>query len=541
MKRRLLPAAAAAMLAAVAAPGARASSSATGLTPTPTQPGTSSNFTLVGSNDLFARGMNAAPAVYNTTVGGQPKTYVYIGSRTDGSPQHPHPGILIIDSTNPASPVVVGEIGPPNAGNVGETTRELRVWPQKGLLIVLNFGCSALIHACGSTADVTSGAPFNVAGNQVASPTALPTYRFYDIGANPTNPALVRTYVVRAPDSGGVLRTLTPHEFFLWVDPNAPSARALLFMSTPTSSAGRPNLVVSDISTVPTATPTVAATWIGTNEFSSADRATFDVRLHSIGVSADGSRTYLAFLGGGYMALDTSAVAEGTGSTITSLTAAGSLKWGDPGAHSAVKIPGAHTVNGVPGRTLVLTTDEVYGDLLDPITDFAHGCPWGWVRIVDTTEPAPPTIVGTYKIPENDPAFCGSAAGGDPLNTYFTSFSAHNPTALHRLAFVTWHSGGLQAIDLTNPTNPRQAGFFVASPLPLVATEDPALSSGNQKVVAWSYPILNSQNGQTYIYIVDVRNGLQILQYTGVNAADVGAISFLEGNSNLGSMAVIGG
>jgi hypothetical protein len=537
MTRRFLRTAAALMLVALVIQGAAASN----LTSTPTQPGTSSNFTLIGSNDLFARGMNAAPALYNTVVDGMAKTFVYIGNRTDGAPHHLHSGVLIVDSTNPASPSVVGEIGPPNAGNLGETTREVRVWPQKGLLIVLTFGCSAILHACPSTADATSGAPFNVAGNPVPSPTVLPRYRFYDIGANPTNPPLVRTYVVQANDAGNVLRTLTPHEFYLWVDPDAPSSRALLFMTTPSSTDGRPNLVVSDISNVQTATPTVAATWIGTNEFSSADRTNFDVRLHSIGVTADGSRTYLAFLGGGYMALDTSAVANGTGTTITSLTPAGSLKWGDPGAHSAIKIPGTHTVNGVPGRTLVLMTDEVYGDAVDAITGSDHGCPWGWVRILDTTNPGAPTIVGTYKIPENDPAFCASSDGQNPLNTYFTSFSAHNPTALNRLAFVTWHSGGLQAIDLTDPTNPTQAGFYVTTPLPLVGTEDPALSSGNQKVVAWSYPILNSQNGQTYIYIVDVRNGLQIFRYEGVNAADVDAISFLEGNSNLGSMAGIGG
>src|ERR687892_301778 len=69
-------------------------------------PGTSANFTLVGHNDLFGRGMNAAPAMYDH--------YIYVGNRTDGSSrcgfgdprreatgldscEHPHPGILIVD------------------------------------------------------------------------------------------------------------------------------------------------------------------------------------------------------------------------------------------------------------------------------------------------------------------------------------------------------------------------------------------------------------------------------------------------------------
>src|SRR5215813_7073038 len=40
-------------------------------------PGTSSNFTLVGHDPLFNRGMNAALAIYGH--------YVYVGNRTDGS------------------------------------------------------------------------------------------------------------------------------------------------------------------------------------------------------------------------------------------------------------------------------------------------------------------------------------------------------------------------------------------------------------------------------------------------------------------------
>jgi hypothetical protein len=46
----------------------------------------------------------------------------------------------------------------------------------------------------------------------------------------------------------------------------------------------------------------------------------------------------------------------------------------------------------------------------------------------------------------------------------------------------------------------------------------------------WSYPII--QNG--LIYVIDIRNGLYILQYTGPRSADIASIGFLEGNSNLG-------
>src|SRR5258706_2541055 len=110
----------------------------------------SSNFQLVGHDPLFSRGMNSAPAIYGN--------YLYVGNRTDASDEcvpatgvpdpsvtgcpHAHPGVLVVNIADAANPHVVGEIGPPFEGNVRETSRELRVWPQQQLLIVQNMRCS---------------------------------------------------------------------------------------------------------------------------------------------------------------------------------------------------------------------------------------------------------------------------------------------------------------------------------------------------------------------------------------------------------------
>jgi len=50
------------------------------------------------------------------------------------------------------------------------------------------------------------------------------------------------------------------------------------------------------------------------------------------------------------------------------------------------------------------------------------------------------------------------------------------------------------------------------------------------KVVMWSYPIIKDG----LIYVVDIRNVLYVLRYTGPGAEEVAAVTFLEGNSNLG-------
>ncbi len=158
--------------------------------------GSQGSFELVGHNRLLDRGMNAAIALHGD--------YAYIGNRSDGS--HPNGGVLVVDISNPADPQVVHEIGPPEEGNVGETSRELRVWPEQELLIILNFRCGAS-RAC------------------VSNPSISSTIKFYDIsGPSASRPSLVATYL----PSGN------PHEFFLWADPFVPG-RALLYMSTPST------------------------------------------------------------------------------------------------------------------------------------------------------------------------------------------------------------------------------------------------------------------------------------------------------------------
>jgi hypothetical protein len=135
-----------------------------------------------------------------------------------------------------------------------------------------------------------------------------------------------------------------------------------------------------------------------------------------------------------------------------------------------------------------------------------------------------------FRLAENQPLLCST------FNPPRTSYSAHNPTLTPSIAFSTWHSGGFQAMDITNPTNVTQLAEFKPEPLPMVGMEDPRLSSDeildrtDEKVVMWSYPVI--QDG--LIYTVDLRNGLYILKYHGPYSHEVDEISFLEGNSNQG-------
>jgi hypothetical protein len=256
-----------------------------------------------------------------------------------------------------------------------------------------------------------------------------------------------------------------------------------------------------------------------------------DLDLHSMTPSINGARTYLAYLRGGFGVLDTSTVAAnrvpaGTVESLNDdlLTTVPFPTWGTGphcDGHTAAGCAESHSAVPLPGRPFALTIDEVYGTFTVP----SFGWPWGWARTWNVGHPRRPLMVGEYKIVQNTEAYTPA-----PGENEFNSYSSHNPTPTRNIVLDSWHSGGLQAIDVSDPAAPAQAGWFSPAPLAAVATEDPALSAGPNKVVMWSFPIVKDG----LIYVVDIRNGLYVLRYTGPYADEIAGLDFLEGNSNLG-------
>ena len=443
---------------------------------------------LVGHEPLFDRGMNAAIAVHGD--------YAYIGSRTDGGHEDmPHGGVVIVDVSDPSNPQA---LGPPFDARAGESSRELRVWRSQDMLIVLNTNCGVgdSLHHC--------------------TQPSISNFRFYDIsGANATDPQFLYQLDVDT------------HEFFLWQDPND-AGRALLFggnaSSTCGTRGGSPScpLAVWDISPLADGQPPVTL-YSGAHGYTRFPAAPAPVQkpaggLHSLSVSNDGTTAYYALLTGGFAVVDVSDFARGVPNPQPRPITLNEARptWSGPGAHSAVKLW---------GRDWVWVSDEVYGSA----TGAGHGCPWGWARMIDISDPAVPTVEAEYRLPENDPSTC------DDWNPPRTSYSAHNPTLTPHVALTTWHSGGFQAVSIQRPHDPRQLAEFFPEPLPEVMLEDPRLSSDpdtgrHEKVVMWSYPIVVDG----LIYVVDLRNGLYILEYDGAFEREIARIDFLEGNSNQG-------
>jgi hypothetical protein len=474
-----------------AARGAGASAAQQTAAPVAAAPQATGSLTQVGHEPLMSRGMNAAIAIHGD--------YAYIGSRTDdghkGKAGAADGGIMVVDISNPADPAL---LGPPFDAKPGESSRELRVWRSQDVLIVLNTNCGVgnTLHHC--------------------TESSISNIRFYDIaGANAEQPQLLSEFKVDT------------HEFFLWEDPNDPQ-RALIFAGNASSTCGirggAPSCPFSvwDISEVRSG-EAPATLYTGLYPYSRFPAAPAPVQkptggLHSLTISNDGSRAYFALLTGGFAIVDTSEFAAGTAGAqprpITDNVAR--PVWPGPGAHSAVKLW---------GKDMAWVSDEVYGTATAP----GHGCPWGWTRMVDISDPRAPAVRADYREPENDPDTC------DEWNPPRTSYSAHNPTLTPHVAFSTWHSGGLQAVSIQNAQAPFQLAEFTPEPLDRVALEDPRLSSDpdtgrNEKVVMWSYVIIKDG----LLYMVDLRNGLYVLKYSGAFEREIQRIQFLDGNSNQG-------
>ncbi|MBI3360835.1 MAG: hypothetical protein HY023_06970, partial [Chloroflexi bacterium] len=219
--------------------------------------------------------------------------------------------------------------------------------------------------------------------------------------------------------------------------------------------------------------------------------------LHSLSVSRDGRRAYLALWDGGFLVADSSDFQSPMTNPQLRLIR-------DPSGFSPALGQNVHSAVVLTDPRYVLLTQEVYE------------CPFAGVMIADVANEARPQIVGRFELPENDPA-CDGLPQADAV------FTAHNPLVVGNLVFLTWYGGGLQVLDLSDVTQPRRVGLFVPN------GEGAAARSyvGTYPVQMWSYPILR----EGLIYAADIQSGLYILEYTGPGAEEVKKVALAEGNA----------
>ncbi len=471
------------------------------------------NFKVIGHNPLPNPG-DTRPRGRNGPIGISGDC-LYVGSRIGrrpgtgpafGSPALP-PEILIVDISDPSEPEVVGAL--PTILNA--TSRELRTIPDLNTLIVMNFR--------------DTGPDSGTVNN----------YQIYDI-TDCRHPVLTQTLPL------GVDR---PHEFFLWRDPSNP-LRFLLFSSIHLGDVREPSLRVFEllnpprgpISPTPVATFTLTPAVPRTEPIDPGayrdDHFIFDTErpaiqrnnVHSMSVSKDGTRTYVANIHGGYYILDSSRLTQGLLCTPNTVTVDETSNTDpllclrklnpDPNARVDFTPPYGwteHSVYPVPGRPYLIISGERNG---------TETCPWSWGTILDISVERFPQIVSRYLVPENLEANCFVGGPGDPALQ--REFSPHQQLVFPNLFFISWYSAGLRAWDISNPVLPLEVGVFV--PKPATDVVEPFRDSPD--VWMWPHPIL--YNG--LLYITDENSGLYVLRYKGARADELPQEGLFISNTN---------
>lgn len=353
--------------------------------------------------------------------------------------------IEVVDVADPAAPRVVAELPSP----AGTSARELRAVAADRLLVVLDMAVAA--------GGVNRLRLLRWTGDDCAHP----------------QPAAVHGFGPRPP-----------HEMYLWRSPDG--SRTLLFVTM--FSGGAADLQVFALDGGGFAP---VGTWSPPGGL-----------LHSIALTPDGHTAFLSLWTGGMLVADASDFTAGVASpALRLLTAPGDALAPLPGGNIHSAVP-------VPGRALVLVTDERY----------PPACPYGPARLVDVADPAHPRPVATLTVPENDLATCRAAPAG--------AYTSHDPTLTADLALVSWYSAGLQAFDISDPAHPlRLAELRPAGSIP--GSRDPTL--GSTQAMTWSYPVLRDG----LVYVADINQGLLVVRYRGPHQEEVSGAGLVEGDSNL--------
>ena len=159
----------------------------------------------------------------------------------------------------------------------------------------------------------------------------------------------------------------------------------------------------------------------------------------------------------------------------------GGTAWNPPytsPTHTFLPVP--HRIRG--RRFAVVTDEDVTDDVLED--------PPAFMWVLDITHEARPVPVATYQ------------AAPDGLVAPGKRFGAHQPwehVGEDNIVFLAWFSGGIRAVDISDPYRPREVGYYV-----------PPAAGGH------TVPQTNdvTVDGRGLVFAVDRHQGLSVLEFS---------------------------
>ena len=151
------------------------------------------------------------------------------------------------------------------------------------------------------------------------------------------------------------------------------------------------------------------------------------------------------------------------------------------------------------------------------MSDEYFTCPYGHVRMFDISDEANPKIISHFLTDQNmacdeenpqqasDPSQYRIVVTSQPL-TIGASSHLGNPWGTD-LYFMAWYGMGVRAIDISDPTNLVEVGYYRYS-------IDKDFEVGRQEYTgSHTYDVLIGEAG--HLYVADASAGLRVLRYTG--------------------------
>ena len=161
----------------------------------------------------------------------------------------------------------------------------------------------------------------------------------------------------------------------------------------------------------------------------------------------------------------------------------------------------AHSAKRIPGRDLLIMSDEYFT------------CPYGHVRIYDIADESRPRLISRF-LTENtmdcDPA--KPAQARDIARFPQRGPSSHIGNAVGSdLYFMAWYGDGVRAIDISDPTQPREVGHYSYDIGLELGVDEPRFHGTD------TYDVIIGPKG--HLYVSDGTSGLRVLRYTGPGAS----------------------
>jgi hypothetical protein len=154
-------------------------------------------------------------------------------------------------------------------------------------------------------------------------------------------------------------------------------------------------------------------------------------------------------------------------------------------------------------RDIVMIVDE---EILNECQEAAQ-----MVWFVDVTTEKRPMTVSNFNVNEQSGNFCqrGGRFGAHSSN------ESMEPVFYKKMAFITWFNAGVRALDVRDPFQPREVGYFIPAITDKTDKRCVKVDGKDRCKVA-----IQSNNLETdargYIYVVDRANtGMHILELTG--------------------------